>query len=514
MPLPLRSALPPAVGALCATAAVTALCALTPALAPAATVTRDAAGTIVYTAAPGEVNRVGVQGADDGATFTLYDGFGQAGPDVPAECRREDWYGAVTVQCPVTPAGVRVDLGDGDDQGYVSSGVTTPVTQLGGDGSDDLQGNEVANTLDGGPGDDRLLPYQGDDVLLGGDGRDTLEGGQGSDRLDGGAGDDLLTGDGHFDELGRDVIDGGAGFDRIESDWHSHYSAPLAVAITLGGGADDGRPGEGDEVRGVEQLDLSLPATVTGTDAAEKIEFHQLINPVRIDAGGGDDVVQGGEGNDVVGGGAGDDDVDGSFGDDQIDPGPGRDAVSADLRGGDCGPLWCKSPYGNDTVLARDGEVDSITCGAGTDRVVADAADVVAPDCETVERAGGSVPGPGRTTPAPDPRGPRGPRGQGGEPRPGARATLKATAGVKLRAALAGGVAVRVRGARAGAAVKLTARAGRPIVASGRARAGKAGGATVTLRFTRAARRSLKRAERVTLKISGAGATLTLPLKR
>lgn len=36
----------------------------------------------------------------------------------------------------------------------------------------------------------------------------------------------------------------------------------------------------------------------------------------------------------------------------------------------------------------------------------------------------------------------------------------------------------------------------------------------MTLRFTRAARRSLKRAKRVTLTVSGAGATLTLPLKR
>ncbi|HST38616.1 MAG TPA: calcium-binding protein [Conexibacter sp.] len=503
---PLRRTLQPALGALCA---ATAVCALSPTLAPAATVTRDGAGTIVYTAAPGEVNRVGVQGSDDGATFTLYDNFGQAGADVPAECRREDWYGAVTVQCPVTAAGVRVELGDGDDQGYVSTGVTTPVTQLGGDGSDELQGNEVANALDGGAGDDRLLPYQGDDVVSGGDGRDVLEGGQGSDRLDGGPGDDLLSGDGHYDELGRDVIDGGAGFDRIESDWHSHYSAPLAVAVTLGGGADDGRPGEGDDVRGVEQLDLSLPATVTGTDAAERIEFHQLTNPVRIEAGGGDDVVQGGEGNDVVNGGAGNDDVDGSFGDDTIDPGPGRDTVSADLRGGDCGPLWCKSPYGNDTVLARDGEVDSISCGAGTDRVVADAADVVAPDCETVERAGGSGPAPGpgrRAQPGIDPARP--------QPRPGARAVLKATAAVKLRTALARGVAVRVSGAAAGARLALTARAGKRVVASGRARAGRNGGATVTLRFTRAARRSLKRATRVTLTISGAGAALTLPLKR
>jgi hypothetical protein len=39
-------------------------------------------------------------------------------------------------------------------------------------------------------------------------------------------------------------------------------------------------------------------------------------------------------------------------------------------------------------VDAVDGEVDSISCGAGSDRVAADPADVVAPDCEQVERRG------------------------------------------------------------------------------------------------------------------------------
>jgi hypothetical protein len=45
----------------------------------------------------------------------------------------------------------------------------------------------------------------------------------------------------------------------------------------------------------------------------------------------------------------------------------------------------CRSGSGNDTINARDGEVDSIQCGVGTDVVNADAADVVT-DCETVNR--------------------------------------------------------------------------------------------------------------------------------
>jgi PASTA domain len=53
---------------------------------------------------------------------------------------------------------------------------------------------------------------------------------------------------------------------------------------------------------------------------------------------------------------------------------------------GECGIYWCKLPSGNDTIDARDGERDSVTCGVGADTVKADPADVVATDCEQVER--------------------------------------------------------------------------------------------------------------------------------
>ena len=40
---------------------------------------------------------------------------------------------------------------------------------------------------------------------------------------------------------------------------------------------------------------------------------------------------------------------------------------------------------GNDTILARDGERDVISCGLDADRVVADAIDVIREGCEQVE---------------------------------------------------------------------------------------------------------------------------------
>src|SRR5262249_26277647 len=60
----------------------------------------------------------------------------------------------------------------------------------------------VGDTLDGGPGNDRLLGGFQSDTLLGGPGNDTLSGGGSADWLDGGPGRDHLNGEG-----GRDVID-------------------------------------------------------------------------------------------------------------------------------------------------------------------------------------------------------------------------------------------------------------------------------------------------------------------
>jgi len=475
------------------------------ALAPAAhaaTVTRAPDGTLVYTAAAGERNRVGIQSTYDELGVVFYDSSGvlTAGPDGCTFQPASSPGGVTSVTCPAKPPAVRVELGDGDDEQYVSLGVRVPITVLGGAGNDNIGTQETAGTLDGGPGNDRVIGDDGDDTLIGGDGNDTIEGKVGSDRVDGGAGDDHISGDGSEGQW-SDVIDGGSGTDTIDLDWTDRtydYVQPH-IRLTLGGGADDGRPGENDDARGVERVILGIDGDVVGTDAAETLEFHQTTRAVRIDAAGGDDVIQGGEGNDVVNGGPGNDDVDASFGDDVIDPGPGRDTVFADLRGGDCGPLWCKDPYGNDVVNARDGEVDSIDCGVGTDKVIADADDVVNANCETVERAGGPVPRGGDQ--------PRGAAPRGG----GATARVKAA---RLGRALAHGLVVRVGGVKAGAKLRLTARSGKRVVASGSAKAGRGSTATVTLRFTKAARRSLRRAKRVTLTIAGAGVSAKVVLKR
>jgi hypothetical protein len=480
------------------------LAAAVPAAASAATVARQADGTLVYTASGAKKNHVDVQGSDDGSTITLYTSSGDP-MNAPAGCSPSDLYGGDVVTC-VTPTAVRVELGAGDDDADMSDDLPVPVTLSGGPGDDYLDAANQAAVLDGGAGEDKLTGGEGDDVLRGGDGNDTIEGKDGSDHIDGGNGDDLLSPDG-YEHANADVVDGGPGVDRIEADYSSRFSdSDPAVAITLGGGADDGRPGEGDDLRNVEKVSLNVGGTFTGTDGADEFRLSQVGTPSTMDGRGGDDVLRSGDGPDHLDGGPGNDSVDGGFGDDVLIGGPGRDTISGDLAGGDCGPLWCTYPYGNDTIEARDGEVDSVTCGAGTDTVYADPQDVVAPDCENVVRGGSGSAG-GATA------------GAGSTPASGTTAR-HAAAGLVLKGhprlakALRSGFTVRVSGVKAGRRVKLvaTTRAGR-LMARGSATA-HAATATVKLRFTPAARKALKGKKKATLVVSSGKVRAAVTLRR
>ena len=104
------------------------------------------------------------------------------------------------------------------DRVYGSDGGTIARLGAGDDHFDNDATLSVADTVDGGAGNDRIQTGAGDDTILGGDGDDGLLGGQegddrvlggaGNDTIDGGTGDDTLIGG-----LGNDLIDGGAGID-------------------------------------------------------------------------------------------------------------------------------------------------------------------------------------------------------------------------------------------------------------------------------------------------------------
>ncbi|MGK7923986.1 MAG: calcium-binding protein, partial [Spirulina sp.] len=72
----------------------------------------------------------------------------------------------------------------------------------------------IAETIDGGAGDDLIKGYEGNDTLIGGTGNDVLVGGEGADTIDGGADADVIyTGD--LSEGSSDSITGGSGADTF-----------------------------------------------------------------------------------------------------------------------------------------------------------------------------------------------------------------------------------------------------------------------------------------------------------
>jgi Ca2+-binding RTX toxin-like protein len=471
--------------------------------AHAATVSSDG-GTLVYTAAPGEFNALTLDVDSQGRL--------EIGDNVSVTINGADCFNDAPsgfTKCTM-PARVRADLGDLDDFSYFGSSWTTGVAVEidGGAGKDELKGYAgngapVAQVLDGGPGNDILNGAEGNDTLRGGDGDDELIGGAGDDQLDGGAGSDLLEPD-QFADPGNDVVDGGPGVDKVV-DWFdpSTTVSHPALNVSFDGVANDGRPGESDNVINVEKVESHVNGTFTGGPGDDDIFVIANVGegPSTINGGAGNDLLRGHDHQETIDGGPGDDTVEGGLGDDVLKGGPGRDTIHGDATSDTCGIYYCKVAYGNDTIDARDGEIDSVDCGEGQDHVTADAADVVAPDCEQVDRGsapsggGGGAPGGGGTT--------------GGPTKAGKLAlVVKATT---LRRVLSAGLKVRVQGLADGAfTVKATWR-GR-IVGQGRGRS-SAGTATVTIHFTKAAKRRLRHAHRVPLTLAVPGATAKVTLR-
>jgi Ca2+-binding RTX toxin-like protein len=144
--------------------------------------------------------------------------------------------------------------------------------------------------------------------------------------FEGGEGTDTMT-----SGLGPDAFAGGGGTDTVV------YTGSAALTVTIDGVANDGAAGEGDNV---------------GTDVE------------RVTGASGNDSITGSAGANLLKGGGGADTLTGGLGADTLNGGGG-----------------------NDRIEARDGVVDTVQCGSGTDTVIADTGDTVASDCENVSRA-------------------------------------------------------------------------------------------------------------------------------
>ena len=241
------------------------------------------------------------------------------------------------------------------------------------------------------------MPYSSGDVdLHGGPGTDTVLGDAAANGLDGGSGNDSILGGG-----GGDSVHGGPGFDAM-----SYADRAEGVRVTLDGVADDGSPGEGDDVfPDVEAL--------YGTNGDDELRASGGPVNVTLVGAGGDDVLAGGPGNDELIGGAGADTLSGGIGEDRADyldhQGPVTVTLDGQRNDGSAGEDdWVMADVedvggsryddtivgndranvldgseGDDALAAVDGVADQVDCGDGSDRASVDAIDVLT-GCEAV----------------------------------------------------------------------------------------------------------------------------------
>jgi len=298
-----------------------------------------------------------------------------------------------------------LNLGDEDDSVTMNGDCTGDATAniTAGPGHDDFRNGSPGTNMniDAGPGNDSTYAGdsgQGDDVIHGGDGNDTLYGDLGNDQVFGEGGDDDLGGG-----EGDDVEDGGPGNDDINYDGiDPRFGAPdpgadqlrggsgtdllrldsdtVGMAISIDGQANDGRPGESDNVGSdFEQINGTLFADVFNGSAGPD-GFNGSAGNDEIHGAGGDDDLRGSDSEDRVFGDAGNDFVEGGYDADVVDGGPGNDGIFGDLAGcvNACIP-------DEDELFARDGESDVVDCG-GPGSAQVDELDTVQGGCVFVDR--------------------------------------------------------------------------------------------------------------------------------
>lgn len=188
---------------------------------------------------------------------------------------------------------------------------------------DFIIGNDLANELDGGYGNDTFL------------------GNGGNDRLIGYFGDDFLTGG-----LGADILDGGRGTDTA-----NYNTSRDGISVSLLNGQAIGGEAQGDTFISIENI-IGTNEDIFG----DRIEGDDNNN--RLEGKGGNDDLWGRDGEDVLIGGAGDDSLRGNeqtdylYGDEMLDSefGSGNDKLAGG-RGDD----FLFGGYGIDELIGQRG---------------------------------------------------------------------------------------------------------------------------------------------------------------
>ena len=360
--------------------AIAAVCAALLVLASSASASQISysGSELHYDAAPGEsngpivtVNPYDLQCGSAGAPcLSIFDPYAT----ITAPAGVCEGSGSSDVVCKL-PTSIVANLGDREDSFYDWDGPSTINAGVGNDNP--IFGAGGNDHIDGGPGSDNLVGGPGDDVVNGGTGNDYLEG---------------IAYGSEADSAGSDTYIGGGDSDVLNLDGRSED-----LALSPDGVANDGAPGEGDNI-GTDIASVIGGAgadTYTGNAGGNYFEGGEGNDT--ISGAGGDDNLVGGAGNDRISGGDGQDVVGGESGDDVLDGGAGVDRFWGDSVGA-CIPGYCSS--GQDEIHARDGAQETINCGPGTDSAQVDTSDIVVTQtgetdqCESIDRAGGgSQPG-------------------------------------------------------------------------------------------------------------------------
>jgi Ca2+-binding RTX toxin-like protein len=327
---------------------IAALGALLPVADASAATIRVTDGTLTIEAAAGETNVVTV-GRTQGVIRVRDTG---PPPVAGAGCTSQ---GANTVECAFAASAqppVEISLGDGDDRATINANLSVLID--GGDGNDalDADGVYLQASLHGGVGDD---------TLIGGPGMlDILDGGLGADVMRGGS----TATDGHVTFGLREcwVMDGAKGQDSV-----TYEKSPGPVDVSLDGIANDGMPGEGDNVMPDVEVVRGSPFDDRLVAGAE---------PVVLYGSGGRDVLLGSPGNDLLFGGGRRDRIDAGAGADCAFGGTGNDRLAggpgADTLIGGWGADRADGGAGNDLLRMHDARWDLVIGGAGRDIAVID----------------------------------------------------------------------------------------------------------------------------------------------
>ncbi len=255
-----------------------------------------------------------------------------------------------------------INLGVGDDY---ADGAGGGDTISGGDGNDSIRGNI---------GDDQLSGNNDNDTIRGGEGNDTIFAGSGQDRIYDGLGDDLIYAGSGFDRVylediveGADTVFGGADQDTIEGDLRAYDSEGLIVTVDIDAGT----------------ITTNQDASGDDADIFDNVEVFRFLGDsvIVVDGGEGGEQFYLGEGNDTFNGSefdelvfsyGGDDLLIGGLGRDRLFTGEGNDVAFGDGGGDEIGLLGgddsAEGGFGNDTIYGVDGN-DTIR-GQGNDDFV------------------------------------------------------------------------------------------------------------------------------------------------